>query len=88
MNVFIETPQGTPEYAKINGGIGGASSSWNNATDGSGRKIDYYFDQTYDQTQADFIVTIGNPPGGCAQIDMTVYPHVITVSSTLLQLRI
>ena len=28
---------------------------------------------------------MGNPAGGCAQIDMSVYPHVITVSSTLLQ---
>jgi hypothetical protein len=85
VKIFIETPQGTPEYAKIDGGVGGASYSWNQKTDGSGNKIDYYFEQTYDQTQADFIVTIGNPAGGCAQIDMTVYPHVITVSSALLQ---
>jgi hypothetical protein len=85
VKVWIETQQGTPEHAKIAGGIGGAMNDWNVATDSSGNHIDYFFEETTDQSEADFVVTIGNPIGGCAQIDVTVYPHVITVSSTLLQ---
>jgi hypothetical protein len=84
-NIYIETPQGTPEYSILNGAVGGASDDWNRASDGSGNKINYKFEQTTDQTQADFIVTVGTPGGGCAQIDNSVYPHVITVSATLLQ---
>ena len=81
-NIYIETPQGTTDYSILNGAVGGASGSWNTATDGSGNHIHYEFRQTTDQSQADFTVTIGNG-GGCAQIDTTVYPHVITVAPPL-----
>ena len=84
-NIYIETPQGTSEYAMLNGAVGGASNDWNTATDGSGNHINYQFEQVYNPTDADFIVTIGNPAGGCAQIDTTVFPHVITVSALALQ---
>jgi hypothetical protein len=84
-NIYIETPQGTPEYSILNGAVGGASNDWNIARDNSGNQVDYKFEQTTDQGNADFVVTVGTPAGGCAQIDMSVYPHVITVSAALLQ---
>src|SRR5688500_16070618 len=47
--------------------------------------LNYYFDQTTNQNEADFVVTVGTPGGGCAEIDTSVYPHVITVSATATQ---
>ena len=85
VKVWIQAQQGTSQYAILNGAVGGASGSWNNATDGSGNHINYYFDQTTNQNEADFVVTVGTPGGGCAEIDTSVYPHVITVSATATQ---
>ena len=82
VNVYIETPQGTSSYSTLNGAVGGASQSWNSATDASGNHINYSFQQTQNQNESDFIVRIGTPAGGCASIDASVFPHVITVSST------
>src|SRR4051794_10635879 len=79
VNVYLATPQGTSDYAILNGAVGGASQSWNSATDASGNHINYDFQQTENQDDADFIVRIGTPAGACASIDTGVFPHVITV---------
>src|SRR5687768_7380387 len=85
VKIWIQQQQGTPEYSILNGAVGGASSSWNNATDSSGNRIHYHFDQTTNQNEADFVVRVGTPAGGCATIDTSVYPHVITVSANAMQ---
>ena len=85
VKVWIQVQQGTPTYAKLNGAVGGASQSWNDATDGSGNRINYSFEQTNIYDEADFIITVGTPGGGCAQIDTSVYPHIITISNTAVE---
>ena len=65
--------------------VDGAAEMWNTAT-ADGGTTDYVIEPNLlNQHQATFVVRIGQPGGaGCAEIDTTVMPHVITVSSTLL----
>lgn len=67
------------------GGVDGAAEMWNTTT-ADGGTTDYYVQPTaLNQNNATFVVKIGQPGGaGCAEIDTTVVPHVITVSATLL----
>jgi hypothetical protein len=65
--------------------LDGAADMWNNAT-ADGEHTDYVITPTIlNQSQATFVVKIGQPGGaGCAEIDTSVIPHVITISATLL----
>jgi hypothetical protein len=65
-------------------GAAAAADRWNNATDGAGNNAPYYVESAPDANNTDFIIRIGNPGGGCAQIDTAVYPHVITLSANQL----
>jgi hypothetical protein len=58
---------------------------WNTTT-ANGATITYNIQHNdLNQNNATFVVRVGQPGGaGCAEIDTTVLPHVITVSATLL----
>lgn len=75
------------EGAAASGAADGAISMWNEATnpsvapDQSNYKIQYNFERTDDPAKADFIVKKGTALFGCSEINMAVYPHVITLGS-------
>src|SRR5262245_16736300 len=78
--------------AQINAAVTGqiaVMNNWNAATDGTANednKIPYKFEgaSTTDITDTDFIIRIGTPSGGCGDMNTGVFPHVITISASLL----
>src|SRR5262245_36383382 len=69
-------------------GLGGAMAMWNNATGSNGTdKIPYKLQShvLFTINEADFVVRVGAPAGGCASINLGVIPHVITISPDSLE---
>lgn len=79
------TNMSSSQVSSADSGIDGAASLWNDQTY-NGRPTDYYIlPNELNKDKATFVVQLGTPGGaGCAEIDTTVTPHVITVSATLL----
>ena len=55
-------------------GASEAADRWNNAKDGADNNAPYYVEAAAGANSTDFIIRIGNPAQGCAQIDNSVFP--------------
>jgi hypothetical protein len=73
----------TDEASKVSTGIEMAAVAWGSSTS-TGDRIPYKFESESNQNQADFVVQFGVPNGGCAEIDVTVFPHIIKLSTAML----
>jgi hypothetical protein len=82
LNIMVEgIPSGQDET--VNTAVTVASQNWNGATDTGapgGNTTPFFLQPNSEPEQADFIIRLGTPGGGCAQIDNSVYPHIITIS--------
>lgn len=86
LQIYVDdTGMSSSQQSAASSGIDGAASMWNDTTADGERTTYYILHTSLNQNNATFVVRIGQPGGaGCAEIDTTVMPHVITVSSTLL----
>jgi len=84
LNIYIDSSWDSGGLPRVNisQGVVLAREEWNTATDSSGNRTHYSFEQTSEQASADFIIRRGTPTSGrCAEINQAVHPHTITLSS-------